>query len=123
MTVHQICAYVQSKYGVSYTRPGMTAWLHANGFSYKSPKGTPAKADPDQQAAFIRFYQELLNTTPEDEPIEFGDGVHPTMATKVSCGWIRKGQNKPIPTTASRTRMNLFGSLNLEINEHYDWRV
>lgn len=114
MTVHEICAYVQGKYGVLYSRPGMTAWLHANGFSYKSPKGTPAKANPDKQAAFIKMYEELLNTTPEDEPVEFGDGVHPTMATKVSCGWILKGQNKPIATTASRTRMNLFGSLNLE---------
>jgi transposase len=114
MSVHEICAYVHNKYGISYSRPGMTAWLHANGFSYKSPKGTPAKANPEKQAAFIKMYEKLLNTTPEDEPIEFGDGVHPSMATKVSCGWIRKGQNKPIATTASRTRMNLFGSLNLE---------
>lgn len=114
MKVHDICAYVQNTYGVFYSRPGMTNWLHNHGFSYKAPKGTPAKADPEKQAAFIQTYNELLKTTPEDEPIEFGDAVHPTMATKVSCGWIRKGQNKPIPTTASRTRMNLFGSLNLE---------
>lgn len=114
MTVHAICAYVQSTYGVSYSRPGMTNWLHAHGFSYKAPKGTPAKADPDQQRAFIQAYHDLLKTTPEDEPIEFADAVHPSMATKVSWGWIRKGQNKPLPTTASRTRMNLLGSLNLE---------
>lgn len=44
----------------------------------------------------------------------FGDGVHPTMATKVTYGWIKMGTNKPIATTASRTRMNLMGALNLE---------
>jgi len=114
VTVHEICAYVANTYGVFYSRPGMTSWLHTNGFSYKAPKGAPAKADPEKQADFIQTYNTLLITTPEDEPIEFGDAVHPTMATKVSCGWIRKGKNKIIPTTASRTRVNLFGSLNLE---------
>lgn len=109
-----ICRYVESQYGVCYSRQGMTNWLHAHGFSYKEPKGCPAKANAEKQAEFIEAYQELMKTTPEDEPIEFGDGVHPTMATKVSCGWIRKSQNKVIATTASRTRMNLFGSLNLE---------
>ena len=36
------------------------------------------------------------------------------MATKVTYGWIRKGQDKLIATTASRTRINLLGSINLE---------
>ena len=45
-------------------------------FSYKKPKGTPAKADLAKQAAFVQFYESLLNTTPEDEPILFVDGVH-----------------------------------------------
>lgn len=37
----------------------------------------------------------------------------PTMATKVTCGWIRTGTRKPIATTASRSRMNLMGALDL----------
>jgi transposase len=110
----EICAYVQATYGVSYTTPGMTFWLQKQDFSYKQPKGTPAKADPVKQKAFIEAYEKLLNTTPEDEPIEFGDAVHPTMATKLTCGWIRKGHDKLIATTASRTRMNLLGSINLQ---------
>lgn len=114
LTVQEICAYVLKTYGVSYTVPGMTAWMHSNGFSYKKPKATPAKADPVRQKAFIEFYEALLTTTPEDEVILFGDGVHPTMATKVTYGWIKTGCEKPIKTTASRTRMNLMGALNLE---------
>ncbi len=109
-----ICAYVLREYGAFYTVSGMTSWLEAHNFSYKKPKGTPAKADPKQQADWIKSYEKLMNTLPEDEPILFGDGVHPTMATKITYGWIRKGMDKPIATTGNRTRMNLMGSLNLE---------
>lgn len=112
--VQDICLHVLSRYGVSYTVSGMRSWLHSHGFSYKKPKGTPAKADPVLQAQWIDFYEDLQNTTPEDEPIEFGDGVHPTMATKVTYGWIRKGTDKLISTTGNRARMNLMGSINLE---------
>ncbi len=51
----------------------MTSWLHRHKFSYKKPNGIPAKADPEKQAAFIKEYERLLNTIPEDEPIEFGN--------------------------------------------------
>ena len=104
--VVEICAHVEKTFNVKYTIPGMRSWLQAHKFSYKKPKNTPAKADPVKQEAFIKAYEELLNTTPEEEPILFGDGVHPTMATKTVYGWIRKGTDKPILTTASRTRMN-----------------
>jgi transposase len=109
-----ICAYVQEKYQVEFSESGMKHWLYRQEFSYKKPKGTPSKADPEKQQKFVEYYEDLLNTLPEDEPVEFGDGVHPTMATKVTYGWIRKGQTKTIPTTASRTRMNLMGSISLE---------
>jgi len=112
--VSAICAQVYQSYGVTYTVSGMTKWLEAHNFSYKKPKGTPAKADPEKQEEFIMAYRVLLETTPKDEPILFGDGVHPTMATKITYGWIRKGTDKPIATTASRTRMNLMGAIDLQ---------
>jgi hypothetical protein len=49
-----------------------------------------------------------------DEPVLFIDGVHPTQATKISYGWIRKGQKKAVKTTGSRTRLNVMGALNLK---------
>ncbi len=58
---------MERKYGVKYSRQGMTFWLHAHGFSYKQPKGSPAKADVKKQALFIEFYNELMKTTPDDE--------------------------------------------------------
>jgi len=112
--VGEICAFVKERYQVDFTISGMNSWLHRHNFSYKQPKATPAKADCEKQSAFIKEYKMLLKTTSEDEPIEFGDGVHPTMATKITYGWIRTGVDKPIATTASRTRLNLMGSINLE---------
>jgi transposase len=116
LKVSDIVTYVKKIHEIEFTLSGMTKWLKRNGFSYKKPKATPAKADPVKQAEFIEEYNELLNSTPENEPIEFGDGVHPTMPTKVTYGWIRKGKDhdKGIKTTAARTRMNLMGSINLE---------
>jgi transposase len=112
--VSTICAKTYQDYQITYTVAGMTRWLAAHDFSYKKPKGTPAKGDTKEQEKFIEAYLELLATTPKDEPILFGDGVHPTMATKITHGWIRKGTDKLIATTASRTRMNLMGSINLQ---------
>jgi transposase len=116
LKVEEICAYVEQAYGVEFTVSGMTKWLHRYDFSYKKPKGMPAKGDPKKHAEFIQYYETLMNTVGDDEPIEFGDGVHPTMATKVTYGWIRQGRKheKSISTTASRTRLNLMGSINLE---------
>ncbi|MDP1724315.1 MAG: IS630 family transposase [Alphaproteobacteria bacterium] len=113
-TILEICSYVEKKYKVKYTIAGMTSWMHLHRFSYKKPKETPAKANAEEQKKFIKKYTELMRNTPENEPIEFGDGVHLILATKVSYGWIRTAIEKPISTTALRTRVNMMESLNLE---------
>ena len=108
-----ICAYVEATFSVFYTVSGMTKWLKHQGFSYKQPKMTPAKADLAKQEEFIEEYLALLEDTPLAEPIVFMDSAHPTMATKVVCGWIKKGVDKPIAQTASRTRVNVMGAIEL----------
>lgn len=122
--VDNICFYVKKTYNIEYTRQGMTDWLHTHKFSYKQPKEVPIKADPEKQATFVENYNKLRGELPENEPIFFIDSVHPTMATKVSAGWIRTGQDKLIGTTASRTRINLTGAINLKnmkvITKEYD---
>ena len=57
--VLEIVAYVQSKFSISYSISGMTDWLRKHGFSYKSPKGTPSKADVDKQREFVEIYEQL----------------------------------------------------------------
>jgi transposase len=109
----EICAYVEKEFGVCYTISGMTKWLKHNGFSYKHPKAVPGKADKIKQEAFIEKYLALASETPANEPILFMDSTHPTMATKIVCGWIKKGVDKPIAQTASRTRVNVMGAIQL----------
>jgi transposase len=120
---HQIVAYVEAEFGLRYSVAGMNKWLHHNGFSYKKPKGVPHKFSPEMQQAFVEYYNNVLK--PSEAPVLFMDAVHPTQSTKLSYGWIRKGQDKLIETTGSRTRLNLIGALSLEdigatVTETYD---
>lgn len=108
-----IRCYIEQKYGVKYSSSGILSWLHNNGFSYKKPDRIPAKADREKQAEFIKNYKKLKSNLKKDDVILFGDGVHPSMETKVTYGWIRTGKFKEIKTTASRTRVNLLGVINL----------
>ena len=119
---HQIVDYVQFECQVTYIVAGMNKWLHHNGFSYKQPKGVPHKFNPEAQQAFIDYYRELKQ---RGEPILFMDAVHPSQVTKITYDWIRRGEDKVIETTGSRTRSNYVGALNLTnlsgaIVESYD---
>lgn len=112
--VKEIVAYVFEKYKLKYCISGMTAWLHAHNFSYHKPAVTPAKADKKRQEDFIKFYENLKKTLPENEDILFMDGVHPTHEVRVVSGWIRKGNRKEIATNGRSKRLNILGVLNLE---------
>jgi transposase len=108
-----ICAHLQKTYGVTFAEHSMCKWLGNHGFVHKQPKLVPCGADPERQREFVEKYETLLKETPPDEPILFGDAVHPTSETKVSYGWIPRGKDKVIETTASRVRHNIVGALNL----------
>ncbi len=86
-----------------------TANLVAKGLS----PSVPHKFDADKQAEFIRYYESLKASLSNDEPLLFMDAVHPTQATKITAGWIKKGTDKPIETTGSRTRLNIIGPIKL----------
>jgi len=109
---YEIIEYIWKSYEIRFSISGLNKWLHQQSFSYKYPKGVPHKFDEDKQANFIKKYTELKSQV-VDEPILFMDAMHPTQATKVSCGWIKKGHDKAIETTGSRTRLNLVGAIDL----------
>lgn len=109
---YQIIDYIWTSHAVRFSISGLNKWLHQHGFSYKQPKGVPHKFCAEKQAQFIKEY-DLLKESVNDEPILFIDAMHPTQATKVSCGWIKKGTDKSIETTGSRTRLNLIGAIDL----------
>lgn len=110
---HQICSYIKQAYAIVYSVPGLNKWLHKNGFSYKHPKGVPHKFDTEKQNAFIAKYEEVKAELTGDDVLLFMDAVHPTQATKISCGWIQTGVDKTIETTGSRTRLNIVGAVRL----------
>lgn len=82
-------------------------------FSYKKPKGVPAKFDKEKQEAFVEKYESIKDSLKDDEVILFMDSVHPTQETKISYGWIKKGVEKMIETVAGRKRINLTGAIEL----------
>lgn len=122
--VRDICAYARAKFHVTYSRSGMSAWLHRNGFTFHKPAGVPAKADGTAQAAFIAAYEKLKKTLPDNAKILFLDGVHPTHQTRLTRGWIRRGHRKELPMTPSQKRVNILGALDLAsmdlVTKRYD---
>jgi len=113
-TVKAIRAYVYKTFRVKYSRQGMTDWLIRNNFGFKKATGIPRKADPKKQAEFVEEYKKLKENLPENEVILFCDSVHPNQATKLTYGWIYKGTQALIPTSAGRKRLNVSGTINLE---------
>ena len=109
--VKDICHYVKKVFGKTYSISGMTKWLHNNGFAYKKPHVTPAKANLKQQQEFIKYYQKLKASAGNNEPIYFADSVHPQHQTKLTYGWILIGQRKEIATNAKHYRLNFIGGI------------
>jgi transposase len=95
---HQIVSYIAERWNITFTVYGLYKWLKQHDVSYKKSKGVPHKFDVEKQAQFIETYSKLKASV-GDEPILFIDAVHPTQATKISYGWIRKGHDKTVETT------------------------
>lgn len=110
----EIIEYVQKTYTVKYTQQGMYNWLKQHKFSYKAPKGVPLKHNTASQEVFKEEYTKIKSDLVEGDKIFFMDSVHPTQATKITSGWIRKGVEKMIATVAGRSRINLTGAIDLE---------
>ena len=110
-TTKSVIAHVRKKFGVKYTRGGMTDILHRLGFSFKKPKGVSAKADRAKQEEFVRKYKRAKS---QGGLIYFGDATHPTFNTTLNHGWIKKGEDFEVKTNSGRPRININGAI--EIN-------
>ena len=110
----EIRAYITTEFGLRYSHSGCLKLLRRLGFEYRKPKALPHVADEEKQAEFITFYENLMNNLPADEAVYFADAVHPEHQTKPAFGWVRKGSNPAVKTTAGRGRVNIHGALCLE---------
>ncbi len=114
MNVKPIIKHVKDKYGIKYSKSGMTTWLNEHGFSYKKPHPVPAKFNNQKQEEFVKLLHALRD---EGDPLYFLDATHPEHQSKLDYGWIYKGNNKAIPTTATQKRIHIFGALSYPSNE------
>jgi transposase len=112
-----LVAYIKDHYGKKYTINGVTKLLHRLGFVYKQTTLIPGKLDEAKQATFKQMYEKLRDNLPADEAIMFGDGVHPSHNVHATKAWVKKGQDKQVPTNTGRKRLNINGVLNIETME------
>lgn len=109
--------YIKQYYSQTYTINGVTKLLHRLGFVYKQTTLIPGKLNEAKQSAFKKKYEKLRDNLPKDETIMFGDGVHPSHNVHATKAWVKKGQDKQVPTNTGRKRLNINGVLDIETME------
>ena len=108
MNVKPIIAYVKAKYDICYSLSGMVTWLNEHNFTYKKPYPVPSRLRASKQEEFIGLLHKLRDS---QKPLYFLDAVHPEHQSRPSYGWIYKGSNTAILTTATQKRVHVFGAL------------
>ena len=111
----KIIQYVFDKFGVKYSRSGITCLLHRLGFTYKKTKLVPGKEDIEAQINFIEKYDEIMANKGENDPFYFTDGTHPHNNVQPGYGWIKKGTDKEVKTNTGRERLNINGAIDPKI--------
>jgi len=106
--------HIKKNYGINYTHDAVNKLLHRLGFVYKKPKHIPSKADPVEQEAFIKRYEQLKKAKNPEDKIFFVDAVHPLHNSQPAYGWIKKGEEKGLNSNTGRQRINLNGAYNIE---------
>jgi transposase len=114
LTVEAIIAYVNERYGISYSVSGMTDLLHRLKFTYKKSKLVPAKADKKKQEQFLAELETIKSSKNDKDPILYMDGVHPQHNTMLAYGWIKKGKDNIVKSNTGRQRININGALDSE---------
>jgi transposase len=114
LSAKDVAAWVQASFEVGYTASGMTALLHRLGFVYKKPKLVPGKADSEAQKAFLVEYEKLKQNKGDSDVILFMDAVHPQHNPVLGYGWIKRGEDHPVPSNTGRRRLNINGAVDLE---------
>lgn len=110
----EIGAYIEKRYGITYTTEGIKDILYRMNYSYKKPKHLPGKADRDAQEKFIEEYERLKENKKARDKIYFMDGTHPLHNSQLGYGWIKRGEEKFIKANTGRDRININGAYNIE---------
>ena len=110
----KIRAYIAAEFSILYAHSGCLKMPGRLGFECRKPRALPHVANSETHAEFIVFYQDWMTKLPADEAVYFSDAVHPEHQTKPAFGWVRKGSNPAVKTSAGRGRVNIHGGVYLE---------
>jgi transposase len=114
LTAKEVAHWVEQHFGVRYSESGMTALLHRLGYVYKKPKLVPGKADAGAQRAFLEDYARLKERQGPNDALYFVDAVHPQHNPVLGYGWIKRGEERAIPSNTGRRRLNINGAIDLK---------
>ncbi len=117
LTTQSVINFVEKEFGIKYSQSGMRDLLHRLDYEYKKPKLVPGHPDHQEQEIFAEQYEEFMLNKAENVEVLFVDAVHPQHNTMAAYGWIKRGENREIPTTSGRERLNLHGAMNAETLE------
>ena len=107
----EVIAHIGMKFGVVYTRGGVTELLHRLGFSFKKATAVPGKASKKEQLKFVKKYNNLSL----EIPLYFADSTHPEFAPTITYGWIKKGETFEVKTNSGwRKRVNICGAIEIK---------
>ena len=92
----------------------MTALRHRLRYVDKKAKLIPGKADSTRQEALVDEYEKLKDNKGHDDVILFMDATHPRHNPVAGNGWIKRGDDFPIPSHTGRRRLNIHGVIDIE---------
>lgn len=105
-------AWVKEKWGMEYSDSGMASLLHSLGFSYKKPSIMPGKPPSEEkQREFVGIIESILSNLDTLDQAYFMDAVHPALNPVAGYGWIRKGEEKEIPSNTGREKLGINGAM------------
>jgi len=111
-TAREVGDWIFGSFGVDYSDSAVRAILTKLDFVHKQVKPLPAKADGQEQVAFVESFEALMEHLPQETVVYFTDATHPTHNTQTAKAWVKRGQEKHIPANSGRKRVNLNGALN-----------
>ena len=113
-STRQIGAWIEQEFGHVYSaRSGLIALLRRLGLEYHKPSVIPRKLNEEKQKAFIKSYNNLLNSLADNEAVLFADAVHPTHAARPAGCWAPSQEKLAIEQTSGRDRINIHGAIDL----------
>jgi transposase len=112
LSCKSVRAWVKEKWGVEYSDSGMASLLHSLGFSYKKPSIMPGKPQTEEkQREFVGIIESIIANLDTLDQAYFMDAVHPALNPVAGYGWIRKGEEKEIPSNTGRERLGINGAM------------